>query len=258
MLFEPNPSPFDLRFRLFGVPVRVHPWFWLIMAALGWNLVDSEVAFGSIRPSQQLLYLLLWVACGFVSILLHEMGHVFMGRAFGADGYIVLYGFGGLAIGSNDVRRRWQRIAVSAAGPGTQLILYGVLLLVIQGLKSTDRPPHLALPVELALSWLMWINLYWPLLNLLPIWPLDGGRIGRELICGLSPRRGIEISLVLSMIVGGALALNGLLERSGHAFLPFTVGGLYMALFFALFAVSNYFELQSHRERRVAWKDERW
>ena len=68
-------------------------------------------------------YLVLWIICVFVSILIHEMGHVLMGRLFGAEGHIVLYSFGGLAIGSKRLADRWQRIAVSFAGPLAQFIL---------------------------------------------------------------------------------------------------------------------------------------
>src|SRR5947209_1367701 len=72
LLGEPTRSDFDLRFHLFGVPVRVHPTFWLFSAILGWNWVDLAWE-----------YLLLWIGCSFVSILLHEMGHVFMAMMFG-------------------------------------------------------------------------------------------------------------------------------------------------------------------------------
>jgi hypothetical protein len=47
----------------------------------------------------------------FISILVHELSHVLMGQAFGAYGHIVLYGFGGLAVGSNQLNVRWQRVA---------------------------------------------------------------------------------------------------------------------------------------------------
>ena len=91
MLFmEPSQTPYDLRWRMFGVPVRVHPRFWLVSVIMGWNTVHEGFQ-----------YLLIWVACSFASILIHEFGHVAMGQIFGSRGHIVLYGFGGLAIGSN-------------------------------------------------------------------------------------------------------------------------------------------------------------
>ena len=90
MLTEPNPTPWDLRWRMLGTNISVHPFFWVLSAMLGWGWFND----GGFR------LLLVWVACVFVSILLHEFGHVLMGRLFGSRGqYIVLYSFGGLAIG---------------------------------------------------------------------------------------------------------------------------------------------------------------
>ena len=88
MLFEPERTQFDLNWRMFGIPVRVHPWFWLMGVILGWSAVERGVQ-----------YLVLWIVCVFVSILVHEFGHVFMGLVFGSRGHIVLYSFGGLAVG---------------------------------------------------------------------------------------------------------------------------------------------------------------
>ena len=117
MLLEPNRTPYDLRWRMLGTDVRVHPLFWLVSAVLGWNWYSMRG--GGIG------YLLLWVFCCFVSVLLHEFGHVLVGRLFGSDGHIVLYSFGGLAVGSSDLRRRWQRVLVLFGGPGAQLVLAG-------------------------------------------------------------------------------------------------------------------------------------
>src|SRR5271166_4322717 len=100
-----------------GIRIRVHPMFWLISAIMGWSSLD-----------QGLEYLLLWIACVFVSILIHELGHVLMGRAFGYDGHIVLYSFGGLAVGSNAMPNRWQRIAVAFAGPLAGFLYLGLII----------------------------------------------------------------------------------------------------------------------------------
>src|SRR5262245_25627915 len=97
-LIEPDRTSFDLNFRVLGTSVRVHPLFWLISALMGGDLLRLGLE-----------YLLLWVACVFVSILLHEFGHVLVGRLFGSNGSIVLYSLGGLAVGSNALASRWQR-----------------------------------------------------------------------------------------------------------------------------------------------------
>src|SRR5947209_18655190 len=118
MLFEPSRTAYDLNFRLFGVEVRVHPLFWLLSALLGPHDLQAEHC---------VLLLVVWIACVFVSILLHELGHVLVGRLFGSHGHIVLYSFGGLAVGSNDLPSRWLRIAVLLAGPGLQLVLFALV-----------------------------------------------------------------------------------------------------------------------------------
>jgi len=105
-LFEPARTQFDLNFRIFGIDVRVHPMFWLVTAILGSGFERLGIE-----------YLVSWIVLVFFSILIHELGHVLMGRMFGSFGHIVLYGFGGLAIGSSNLERRWQRNLVYVAGP---------------------------------------------------------------------------------------------------------------------------------------------
>src|SRR5438105_12992959 len=107
MFFEPSRTQFDLNFSLFGIHVRVHPAFWIV-----------ALVFGSSALNDGLVFLLVWVACLFVSILIHEMGHVLAGMCFGSRGNIVLYSFGGLAVGSSELESRWQRVVVFLAGPG--------------------------------------------------------------------------------------------------------------------------------------------
>src|SRR4051794_48153 len=221
MLSSPGTTPYDLRFGLFGTPVRVHPLFWLVTALLGSDLI----ALG-------LLPFALWVVCAFVSIVLHEYGHVLAGRVFGAYGTIWLYGFGGLAIGARDLPRTWQRVIVSLAGPGIQLGLFAVLHAIKIG-----RPELLLnLPDwgRQAFVFLYVINLYWPLFNLLPVWPLDGGMVTRDLATHVSPRHGLRFSLGLSGAVAAAIAVNSLLASRGRGFLPDWVpaGGMFTVLMF--------------------------
>ena len=71
LLGEPPRTGGDLNFQLFGIPVRVHPLFWLIAVLLGIS--------GDPQPAE----ILLWVVAVFVSILVHELGHALTMRAFG-------------------------------------------------------------------------------------------------------------------------------------------------------------------------------
>jgi Zn-dependent protease len=234
MLIEPAPTRYDLNFELFGTPVRVHPLFWLVMAILGWPFLEDGF-----------VYLGLWVFCGFVSILLHEFGHVWAGKAFGSDGYIVLYGLGGLAVGANDLRSRWRRVLVSLAGPLIQLL--GVYLPLWLWLRSLAPEVWDTIPVQLrrTIQIAMWINLFWPLLNLLPIWPLDGGKVARELCTWVSPGNGVRKSLILSTATGGLLAINSLMAANGRPLIPYIpTGGTFMTFFFAILAIESFMALQ--------------
>jgi Zn-dependent protease len=239
-LAEPPETPYDLRWRMFGVNVRVHPFFWLLSVLLGWSAYTQE---------GNLLFLAVWVACVFVSILLHEFGHVWMGWLFGSKGHIVLYSFGGLAIGSNNLRRRWQRILVSLAGPGIQLLLYAVLLGLVFFLPPEAGPATWGPYAQAGLIYLLEINLIWPLFNLLPIFPLDGGQVSREVCQGVSPRQGASFALGLSMVLAAAIAIHALLGPRSPLHLPIPTGQ-YTAILFALLAVTSFQALQMENERQ--------
>ena len=111
-----------------------------------------------------------------------------------------------------------------------------------------------------AVSDLFQINLFWGLLNLLPIWPLDGGRISRETFEWASPRQGARAALILSGIVAALLALNSLAASPPfeRPFLPYVpTGGLYMAFFFGMLALAS-FQLAQAESGRSRWEsDER-
>ena len=71
-------TPYDLRFHFLGIPVRVHPLFWLISAMLGWQPNNIPAV-------------LTWIACVFLSILVHEYGHGGVARIYGCKPAIVLW-----------------------------------------------------------------------------------------------------------------------------------------------------------------------
>ncbi|MBM4073571.1 MAG: hypothetical protein FJ271_32320 [Planctomycetes bacterium] len=271
-LLEPNETPYDLRWRMFGIDIRVHPMFWLVTAIMGsgGNRIELDQVF-------------IWIACVFVSILIHELGHVWMGQVFGSHGHIVLYGFGGLAIGSNNLYRRSERILVCFAGPAAGFLFLALLFLLIW-LRDADQflgylqlaklqvglPPareHLIHVlqvrefnhVEFTVVWnLIFINLLWGLVNLLPIWPLDGGQISRDVCLAVWPNAGLTRSLGISLVVSGLLALHSISVMANRPLLPFLpFGSTFTAIFFGLFAVQSFQLLQQARTER-RWQDDHW
>jgi stage IV sporulation protein FB len=270
VLLEPEPTQFDLRWRMFGIRVRIHPGFWLIACLMGAQYLE--------HPSYGAGYLVVWVVCMFVSILVHELGHVVMGRMFGSRGDIVLYTFGGLATASTNVPRRWQRVAVLFAGPLAGFLLLGVVYVIqlqtsgalyVAGLHG--RPPRpdgsVWMPYDMprtewvlleASGMLTWMNLFWGLLNLLPIYPLDGGQISRELFSAASPRNGFRIALGISLAFAALLAVHSLIPADSRLRIPFLpAGSMFSAMLFGLLAVENLMMLQQLRaQRRRPWEDE--
>ncbi len=249
MLAEPERTRWDLNFRAFRFPVRIHPFFWIGTVLFGSSALD---AFG-------VAYLLAWVAIVFVSILIHELGHAFAFRWFGSDSHVVLHAFGGLAIPWSAVRGRWKRIVVSLAGPFAGFLLYGIVY------GSNYFFPWATREDPLFQRWLydalVFVNLLWGLVNLLPVWPLDGGQVCEEVCSSFSPRNGRRLALQISIAVAGAFCLYSIAcmmsERQGADWLdaipPQFRGSLWTAFLFGLLAVQSYQVLD-----RMKWHESNW
>ncbi len=151
-----------LRFSLFGFPIFIHWFFWLNTALLSGRLDSSS--------PEQLQALLIWVVAVLVSIIIHELGHTFTMRHFGARAHIVLYALGGLAIPDRGFRRG-QDMVVSLAGPLVQIAIgLGAGLLFNHSRGDTWW-------IQLFLRDFIFVSVWWGVFNLLPIYPLDGGHV---------------------------------------------------------------------------------
>jgi len=250
-LTEPPPTGADLNFSIFGYRVRISVWFWLVAFLLGARLLDG--------PYPRLIFA--WVVVMFVSILIHELGHCLAFTKFGIRSHVVLYQFGGLAIpesarlGYGGRLKPWQQIAISAAGPAIQLFLAAILIVSVR-VAGYQAPFYLG---DLDLSWLtgtgkslagdnvvmanvvfflLQVNIFWALLNLLPIYPLDGGQIARELFLLYSRREPIERSLILSIATAVGVAIWAFVGRE-----------TLIGIMFAVLAWQGYMTLQAYTGR---------
>ena len=262
MLFaEPPPTQGDLHFVLFGFPVRIHPFFWLIAILLGLG-------------SREMIGVFVWVAAMFIGILVHELGHALVMRAGGLKPRIVLHGMGGLAIPDRAYSGRssgtaWQ-IFTSAAGPGAGFLLAGLIAagLFFAGCKvfvefvfpygpivGTSDP--IGSPVlRYFIHSLLFICITWGLVNLLPIYPLDGGNIAREVLLRIDTRTGIRRSLMLSVAAASVIAAFSLARMLRSVDLAAGEGGgfampsgLLITLLFGYLAWSSYAALQAYTGR---------
>lgn len=143
-------------FTLADVPVWVSPWHILFLAFLAWGRGRDGV---------------LMAACIPISILVHEFGHALVAKRFRLQPQILLTAFGGLC-GHQRAERDRDDALIIAAGPAAGL-LFGGLALVVGMFVSLPQP------FDQMLSYLVYINFFWSFVNLLPLWPLDGGQLYR-------------------------------------------------------------------------------
>ena len=191
-MFEIGPTQFDVRLVAFRIPIRVHWSFWLGTILFGWDLERGDLIF-------------LWVVCAFFSILIHELGHALTAESFGWPSHIVMYFGGGLAI-SDRYRNNslWRNIAVSFMGPCAGFLLYG-LLVVFEFVLNTNRMWVNEYRFYV-FAFLKFMNLWWGLLNLLPVLPLDGGNICSSVCQVLRLRDAAGATFKVGAVVAGAAA----------------------------------------------------
>lgn len=215
-----RPTFLMFSFRLLGIPFQVTWYFWLGAAIVGSNVARGEHA---------ALNLVLWMLCVLVSITVHELGHALAGRHYGIRTHVVLHIMGGLTFLPGARLNRSQNILVVMAGPAAGFALWGLMLLVERFLESNHYfhdTNELDLHVmNLLVGEMLWINLYWSLFNLLPIYPLDGGQILRDVV---GPRH-----MQVTYTVGAALA-------AGLCVYMALQGRLYNAFLLGSLAYSNY------------------
>jgi Zn-dependent protease len=203
-------------FTLFGVPVFVSAWFLLVL--LSWSAGSGPAFVG-----------LTWGVAVTVSILWHEFGHAMVARRYRLAPRVWLHGWGGLCQ-HDRAETDGHDALIIAAGPGAGLLLGGLVWLadrwltplVLPGLSFTGR-----ITWATAVEDLLHINLFWSLVNLLPLWPLDGGQLFRlGMVRWLGGARGERVAHATGLIVGlVASAIGWNVMHSTYI----TIGGLFLA-----------------------------
>jgi Zn-dependent protease/CBS domain-containing protein len=196
---------------MFGVPVRVHFTFFLLLAFLA---IRDVFLLGSVAAAAT--NLALYVAV-FGCVLLHEFGHVLAARRFGVPTRdVTLLPFGGLARLERMPHKPTQELWVAVAGPLVNVVLVPVFLLLASatgGLPGVARHGSdlVADPGNL-FGKLAVINIGLVLFNLLPAFPMDGGRVVRALLAMVMPyARATRIAAGLGIAMAALFALAALL-----------------------------------------------
>lgn len=167
--------------KIMGIPIKLHITFLLILPVFGWVFANNPPRFGfndvtpiAFRYALGMLAALLLFIC----VLLHELAHSYVAKKHGTNiQSITLFLFGGVSSMEEIPRNPKVEFRMALAGPATSLLI-GSGLIIIHELFRTETP-------YLRLVWLIgYINIILFAFNLLPAFPMDGGRMLRAWLAG--------------------------------------------------------------------------
>lgn len=182
--------------KILGIDIDVD-WSWLLIFTLvTWNLANTLSHLSTAWPLSLVWGMAVLAACLFFgSVLAHELAHSLVARAQGLPvRRIVLFIFGGVSNIQREPDSPGAEFAMAIVGPITSLVIGGALLLLVS-MRLLRFPLSLARPqaffralgpVGALALWLGTVNILLGLFNLVPAFPLDGGRVLRSVLWGLT------------------------------------------------------------------------
>jgi Zn-dependent protease len=227
--------------RLFGIDFRLHFTWFIIFILVTVSLVSPNYS--------QWYYWVIGIVTSlvfFASVVAHELAHSLVGRANGIPIVsITLFIFGGIAQMTKEATRPGAELKMAVAGPICSLIIggfFGLLLLV----------PQIPEPVAVVIYWLAIMNGILAAFNLIPGFPLDGGRVFRSVLWSVSGSyiRASRIATRVGQGIGYLFILGGILVMFLHPFHLTWFDGVWIALigfFLASAALASY--------RQIRWQE---
>jgi len=177
--------------KIMGIPIKLHITFLLILPVFGWVFANNAPRFGfndvlplSLRYALGMLAALLLFIC----VLLHELAHSYVAKKHGTNiQSITLFLFGGVSSMEEIPRNPKVEFRMALAGPGTSLLIGLILLisiLIVSG-STANVESYVKVNPYARLLWLIgYINIILFAFNLLPAFPMDGGRVLRSWLAG--------------------------------------------------------------------------
>lgn len=193
------------------IPVSIYPFFWVLAFLIGW--LNTANVHGTV----------IWAAIILGSVLVHELGHALTAVAFGQKAQIELVAFGGVTQRKGGERLKlWQEFIIVLNGPLAGFCLSGVAWLVYKSLSLSHPSSLLTYASEVT----FYINFIWTILNLLPVQPLDGGKLLSIFLESIFGLKGTKMALFISLLLAGGLGIFFFAVRQ------FFIGSLFMLFTF--------------------------
>jgi Zn-dependent protease len=227
--------------RAFGIPLFLH-WSFFLLPLYALYLTRDQGPAGILLSQAVLLSI-------FGCVMLHELGHALMARYFGIRTRdVTLYPIGGVARLESTGDLPHQELCIALAGPAVNLAIVILLSpLVVLALFWGILDPNVAPGTGGTMHWLAYLltgvclgNGILMLFNLIPAFPMDGGRVLRALLgMGMNHLRATEIAATVGLFAAGCLALAGLWNENV---------GLVLVSAFVAFAGQKELAVLRHRE----------
>lgn len=205
------------------IPILIHPFFWIFAALIGWIMGGSVMG------------MFIWVGIIFVSVVIHEFGHALTAVIFKQKARIQLIAMGGVTMFDGPKLKFWQQFLITFNGP-----LFGFFLFLFSTSLLYFPFPPLFLKI---LKMTQTANLFWTVVNLLPVLPLDGGQLMRIFLEANFGIKGFKASLLVGAVFAALLS-----------FYFFMVQAFLIGAFFFLFAFQSF---DSWRKSRFATRNDR-
>jgi len=191
--------------RLLGSELRVHATFFLLLA---WIAAVAWIAGGPLAALVNVAFILVLFAC----VVAHEYGHALMARRYGiATPDITLLPIGGMARLERMPEKPSQEIMVALAGPAVNVVIFLVLVVVFRVDTSLETLAEIEDPTRGFLGRVAVVNLMLVVFNMLPAFPMDGGRVFRAVLTIWMPRvRATRVAATAGQVMAFAFGFLGL------------------------------------------------
>ena len=215
-----------------GIEVRIHATFLLLLAFYGATSYSSG---GTGEALMSISFILLLFLC----VLLHEFGHAFAARAFGIrTPDITLLPIGGVARLERMPSKPSQELIIAVAGPAVNVVIVILLALVFRGIP-TPSDLETTSPARELMTGVFLVNITLIIFNMIPAFPMDGGRVLRALLAMKLPHatatlvaarvgQGIAVLFALSAISPWEIPVINMFVSSGNPMLLFIAAFVFM------------------------------